>query len=257
MDLLSKEENQAFDNTFDVLNVVSQIIMEFNYSQYQNNSAFNESYNKINIVAEELGCKLNFEHDLDFLAYLNKNKKNIENILDFYKSKNIWVFPQFISARKSLLCTGFVFRILNKYSKFKFDENIMFSSSDGVEYSKQFYDFFINLVKENIFIEIDIKKAQIGDIIIYSNHDNHFEHIGFVYNSDLSILSKHGHSYIYLSPINSIGFRSWDLVKIFRLNDDNFQNNFQNKFIPVIEKMKLDKDELFEYVNKLSINFKF
>ena len=45
-----------------------------------------------------------------------RNKKEyISQILDYYEKNNIYIFPIYISLKKSATCTGFVFRIINNY----------------------------------------------------------------------------------------------------------------------------------------------
>ena len=63
-------------------------------------------------------------------------------------------------------------------------------------------------------------------------------------------MAKHGHDFFYITPFDFGEYhKTCDLI-FLRLNDMQFYKNFQDKFKPVIERMKLNKEELRKYALK-------
>ena len=249
--LFGKNEAKIFDRIIEMESIVSQVLAKILLNKYEFDKKFIQRYNCIFIVAEQLGMEIKTLTNEEYIEFIREYKDKIKIALEFYEQNNIWVFPQFISAEKSLVCSGFVFRILEKYSKFKFENNVMFRGDSELDFTQEFFEFINNLIKNNIFIEVSKRDYKIGDVVVYSRNKGEVQHIGFIYSKDMEILSKNGHSFLYIAPINSFLPIKNNNIKVLRVNDEKYYDNFKNKFIPIIEKMKLNKKELVDYVDKI------
>jgi hypothetical protein len=249
--LFGNTEAKIFDRIIEMESLVSQVLGRILLDKYEFDKKFIQRYNCIFIVAKQLGMEIKTLTKKEYIEFIKEYKDKIKMALEFYEQNDIWIFPQFISAEKSLVCSGFVFRVLEKYSKFDFENNVMFSGDSELDYTEEFFEFVENLIKNKIFLEVSKRDYKIGDIVVYSSDDSRIEHIGFIYTNNMEILSKNGHSFLYIAPINSFFPIKNNKFRVLRINDEKYYENFKNNFMPVIEKMKLNKKELLDYVEKI------
>jgi len=249
MKLFTKQTLNDFKIIKDIQLILAQIILYSNPQKISTNKAYGITTGMISTLAEELDLSIT-KFPKDKLTKLIKNKKQyILEVLDFYEKNNIWFFPIYLSPKTSNTCINFAFRIINKYSNYNFDSNSLNNSIHN-NFEKNFYKYISTLKTSNILIEISsLKNSQPGDIILYQPSELKYNHIGLIFNTNYEILSKFGKGFLHLTPYNNHYFTG--KIKIFRLNDQSYYNNFKTKFIPIIERLKMTKQDILTLIEKL------
>ena len=129
----------------------------------------------------------------------------------------------------------------------------MFGDKKIKSFESKFYEFINTLENNNILYEVkDNRNMELGDIIIYCNNNLEYSHIGLVYNDNFEIISKFGTSFVYLTPFNNHYFKGQ--IKVYKINDQKYYENFKNKFIPLIERIKMNKSEIMAMIDNLGDN---
>ena len=243
--LMKDKDADLLYNYYD--NVENYFLIYIDLIKSEKNSKSNKKTFTNQLIISEYKKELNVD-DFDEKEFLNEEL--FKKTLNFYKKNKIILFPKLNISNKTT-CITFLFYYINKYSKFEFEEPYAF----GDNCDKDFFEYIKKKISEKKISEIDFDKIKSGDIIIYYSKKNEFHHFGFIYNN--SILSKFGLGYLKLHPINLYKEKK----KIFfRINDEKYYKNFENKFMRVIKKTQIDYDDIFnEYikVKKLYIKNKF
>ena len=219
-----------------------------------------------------------FNHDLiTFERYLGRqinlqefesefNKINLEylkeNIKLYFKQFEISLFINYINISENIKqndCFRFVFKPINQALGFEVLSSIHIPNSN-IE-SEIFEQLGVTRTSPqrkgynyDSINSIQLKKPlEIGDIIVYRQGERP-DHIGFVVSKNGLILSKEGTGFVWIHPFNAFydDFQGYgNIISFMRVKDEKFKYYFQNKFLPSIEKLKLEPDKLIDIVEEV------
>jgi hypothetical protein len=239
--------------------MISQAIIFYLKDNLKDNEIYRERSYGIFALGIRNGAYA-FNDNLDLLVnYIKNIGTEVDKIVDFYeKNEKFWVFPQYLSFKKSQNCRDFIIRFINKYSSFNIDilDNIFYKNKNvnDIEVLNQCrYEEFMNYIDKSIVNKINSKDKKNGDIILYKKKgENKIIHVGFVYDKkNGTSLSKSGFDFFYIWPEDTF-YPTEFFEKIYvRVNDSQFQTNFESKLIPSIDAMKLNKKKLKKYIEKI------
>lgn len=219
-----------------------------------------------------------FNHDLTtFERYLGRqinpqefesefNKINLEhlkeNIKLYFKQFKISLFINYINISENIKqndCFRFVFKPINQALGFEVLTSIQIPNSNvDTEIFEQLGVIKTSPQRKGYKYDsinaIELKKPlEIGDIIVYRQGERP-DHIGFVVSKDGLILSKEGTGFVWIHPFNAFydEFEGYgNIVSFMRVKDNKFKVYFQDKFLPSIEKLKLEPDKLIDIVEEV------
>lgn len=181
----------------------------------------------------------------------------LENALSYFNKSCSDTMPIYIHASKFSRCIGFAGWVLNKYSCFDFGNGIGFGNQPQKPFERKFAEFIGVLERKGVISELCGAKYEIrpGDIVVYGLDNLAYTHIGIIYDEQGRIISKLGSiPFIYVTPVNNFYADECEELRVFRVMDEEYYNNFKRRFVPMMERLKFNerrKDNMLAFIKSL------